>query len=121
MLLLFGAKMVASTSRSSNQNTDWRDFEREPTHPGVFVKEGVLEKYGMTQQELANAIGLSRLSINEIVNGRRNITESTALRLERLTGVSVEFWLDLQRRYNLWHAYRNEGQELERIKAVKRS
>jgi addiction module HigA family antidote len=102
-------------SKSSDQTISWRDLNREPTHPGIYVKEVILDGYGLTQQELANAIGVSRLSINEIVRGRRNITEITALRLGRLTGTSPEFWLNLQRNFSLWRAHKEERSILKSI------
>lgn len=112
--------MVASTSKSNVLRDDWDDLTRSPTYPGMYVKEGILEAYGLTQQELADAIGMSRLSINEIVKGKRSITEATALKLARLTGTNVTFWLDLQRSYNLWNAARNEADKIAEIKPLKR-
>jgi antitoxin HigA-1 len=112
--------MPAAISKSSATKTDWRNLQRPPTHPGAYVKEVILDGFGLTQQELADAIGMSRLSINEIVRGKRNLTESTALRLARLTGTSVETWLDLQRSYSLWKAARDEAADIARIKPLKR-
>jgi antitoxin HigA-1 len=74
----------------------------------------------MTQQRLADALGLSRLSINELVVGKRNLTEGVALRLARLTGTSVEFWLNLQRDYSLWNAAREDAEIIAAIKPLKR-
>lgn len=113
--------MPASTSRLSASKADWRALQRPPTHPGVYVKEAILEAFGFTQQELADAIGMSRLSINEIVRGKRNLTESTALRLARLTGTSVESWLDLQRAHSLWKAAHDDQKTIARIKPLKRT
>ncbi len=111
--------MPAVTSESLGFTNEWQKLQREPTHPGVYVKEGILEKFGLTQLKLAKAIGMSRLSINEIVLGKRNITESTALKLSRLTGTSVYLWLDLQRAYNLWHVSRHEARAIARIKPLR--
>ncbi len=112
--------MVASASKSSGFKGDWTDLSRQPTHPGAYVKEGILDAYNLTQQELADTIGMSRLSINEIVRGKRSITESTALKLARLTGTNVNFWLDLQRTYNLWHAAFDEADKIAKVKPLKR-
>src|SRR5258708_38853666 len=112
--------MPASTSKSNATKNDLRNLRRPPTHPGAYVAEGILDAFGLTQQQLADAIGMSRLSINEIVRGKRNLTESTALRLARLTGTSVDLWLDLQRAYSLWKAEREEAKGLARIKPLRR-
>lgn len=70
------------------------------THPGVIVKEWV-RKTGVSQQEFANRIHISRVRLNELVNGRRGITIDTALRLERVLGVPANHWLELQAKYDL--------------------
>ncbi|MDE2227979.1 MAG: HigA family addiction module antidote protein [Alphaproteobacteria bacterium] len=97
---------------------DWRHLNRSPTHPGEYVQREILDAYDLTQQELADAIGLSRLSINEIVRGKRSITESTALRLSKLTGTTAEFWLGLQQAYNLWHVAHNEATSIAKIQPL---
>jgi antitoxin HigA-1 len=111
--------MPASTSKLNASANDRRALKRSPTHPGAYVKEGILDAYGLTQQELADAIGMSRLSVNEIVRGKRNLTESTALRLAQLTGTSVEMWLDFQRAYSLWNVEREEAKAIAAIKPLK--
>lgn len=77
---------------------------RAPTHPGEMLLEEFLKPLGIPQKELAERIGVSYVRVNELVNGRRGITPDTALRLERLLGTSAEFWLNLQQRWDLWHA-----------------
>lgn len=98
--------------------SDWRNLHRPPTHPGVYVKELVLDELGLTQQQLADAIGISRLAINEIVRGKRGISESVALRLSRLTQTRPEQWLDLQRAFSLWKAARADAKLLARIRPI---
>ena len=62
---------------------------RTPTHPGEMLLEEFLDPMGLTQRELAEAIGVPYQRVNEIVNGRRGITPSTALRLARLSAEST--------------------------------
>jgi antitoxin HigA-1 len=88
---------------------------RQPTHPGEMLLEEFLIPMGITQQELANAIHVPYQRINEIVRGRRGVTPSTALRLAKFFGVSADFWLNLQLRWDLYNAQQIEGGELERI------
>lgn len=88
---------------------------RAPTHPGEMLLEEFLKPMGLTQLELANAIHVPYQGINELVNGRRGMTPSTALRLARLFGVSADFWIKLQLRWDLYYAKQKEAQQLELI------
>lgn len=71
-----------------------------PIHPGEHLAE-ILEELGITQYRLAKAIGVPSIRINEIVRRRRSITADTALRIGRALGMTPEFWLNLQRMYDL--------------------
>jgi len=69
---------------------------RAPTHPGEMLLEEFLKPMGLTQRELADAIHVPYQRINEVINGRRGITPSTALRLSKFFDVSADFWMNLQ-------------------------
>ena len=71
-----------------------------PIHPGEHLAE-ILEELGISQYRLAKAIGVPPIRINEIVRRRRSITADTALRIGRALGMTPEFWLNLQRMYDL--------------------
>lgn len=73
----------------------------EPIHPGEVLLEEFLKPLSLTQNGLANAIGVPPRRVNEVVLGRRGITADTALRLARYFGNSPEFWLGLQMDYDL--------------------
>jgi addiction module HigA family antidote len=88
---------------------------RQPTHPGEMLREEFLEPLHISQRDLANAIHVPYQRVNEIVNQKRGITPGTALRLAKFFGVSAEFWLNLQVRWDLYRAQTNEGKELEAI------
>ena len=88
---------------------------RAPTHPGEMLLEEFLVPLGVTQRTLADAIHVPYQRINELVNGRRGITPSTALRLARYFEVSAGFWLNLQNRWDLYNATQDEAEELECI------
>ncbi len=75
--------------------------EFAPVTPGEMLKDEFLTEYGLSQNELARAIGISPNRITEIVNGRRRITADTALRLGLYFGNSAEFWMNLQSHYDL--------------------
>src|SRR5438309_9755103 len=92
--------------------------EFAPVTPGDMLKEEFLAEYGLSQNQLAKAIGISPNRIAEIVNNRRRITADTALRLGLYFGNSAEFWMNLQSRYDLKMARRHlKPEEADRIKA----
>lgn len=91
---------------------------RQPTHPGEMLLEEFLRPMGITQRQLATAIHVPYQRVNELINGKRGITPSTALRLALFFQVSAAFWLNLQIRWDLYHAQRVEQQELDGIQDV---
>jgi antitoxin HigA-1 len=88
---------------------------RPPTHPGEMLLTEFLEPMGLTQKQLADTIYVPYQRINEIVNGKRGITPSTALRLAKFFNVSSDFWLNLQVRWDLYHANESEAQTVAKI------
>ena len=90
---------------------------RPPTHPGGMIPD-FLADLGMTQTEFADAIGVSRVRLNELIHGRRALTPSTALRLERTLGKPAYWWLGLQQDYDLWQALQDP--EMAEIRALRR-
>lgn len=94
---------------------------RQPTHPGEMLREEFLIPFRLTQRELAEAIGVPYQRVNEIVNQRRGITPSTALRLAEYFGTSSGFWLNGQMRWDLYRAAKAEATELRGIRPLSRS
>lgn len=88
---------------------------REPTHPGEMLMEEFLIPMELTQRDLADAIHVPYQRINEIVNKRRGVTPSTALRLSKFFGVTPDFWLSLQMKWDLYNAKVSEKDELKGI------
>lgn len=72
-----------------------------PIHPGEILLQEFLRPMGISQYRLAKSINVPARRINEVVQGKRNITADTALRLSRFFGTSERFWLNLQARYDL--------------------
>ncbi|MDA3895922.1 MAG: HigA family addiction module antitoxin [Desulfobacteraceae bacterium] len=89
---------------------------REPTHPGEMLVEEFLNPMSITQRDLSKAIHVPYQRINEIVNGRRGITPSTALRLAKFFDMSEDFWMNLQLRWDLYRAKRTEEGKLKMIR-----
>lgn len=94
-------------------------MEREPDelqfpHPGEILREEFLIPMGITQYRLARNLGIPPTRVTSIVKGRRAISADTALRLSRYFGTSAEFWLGLQKEYELRKTRAEIGAEIDR-------
>jgi addiction module HigA family antidote len=78
--------------------------KRKPVSVSEILVEEFMEPMGLTQGALAKAMGVQRKHVNELCNGRRSVTAATALILARVFGNSADFWLNVQRRSDLWDA-----------------
>lgn len=78
--------------------------KRKPVTVGEMLTEEFMKPLGLTQGALAEAMGVPRKHVNELCNDRRSVTAPTALILARVFGNSPEFWLNVQRRTDLWEA-----------------
>ena len=96
-------------------NTSQRKLR--PTHPGEMLREDFLPDYGLTVASLAEALGVSRQTMNELLRERRAVSPEMAIRLSRLFGNSPEFWLNAQRAVDLWDAAKALKTQVERITA----
>jgi antitoxin HigA-1 len=85
-----------------------------PVHPGEILREEVLNPLGLSVNQLAKALAVDPPRLNEIARCRRGITADTALRLARYLGTTPEFWLNLQKRYELEVARQTKQKEIER-------
>ena len=92
--------------------------KRKPAGVGEILVEEFMRPMGLTQAALADAMGVQRKHVNELCNGRRAVTAPTALILARVFGTSPDFWLNVQRRNDLWDAM-NSPHERERINRAK--
>jgi addiction module HigA family antidote len=92
--------------------------KRKPASVGEILIEEFMEPMGLTQGALAKAMGVQRKHVNELCNNRRTVTAATALILSRVFGNSPDFWLNVQRRGDLWHAM-HSPRERERIKRAR--
>lgn len=92
-----------------------RTLERRPIHPGEILREEFMPEYELSVTALAEAAGVSRQSMNELLRERRAVSPEMALRLGRLFGTSPEYWLNLQRNVDLWDAARGLKREIAHI------
>ena len=96
-----------------------RDPKRRPTHPGVILREDVLPALKMTQKEFAHWIGVSRLTVSEILNEKRTITPDMAMRLGKALGNGPQIWLRMQQTLDLWElAQQNKYQRIKTLEAA---
>ncbi len=100
-------------------NTETRTVKT--IHPGEMLREDFMPDYGLTVASLADALGVSRQTINEILRERRMISPGMALRLSRLFGNSTEFWLNAQRAVDLWNEKKRQEKMLKRIQPLSAS
>ena len=94
--------------------------KRKPATIGDILVEEFMKPIGLTQGALAQAMGVQRKHVNELCNDRRNVTAATALILARVFGNSPEFWLNVQRRSDLWEAMHSPtiSKRIERAKPL---
>lgn len=78
-----------------------------PPHPGETLKEDVLPALGLTVTQAAEQLGVARVTLSRMINGRAAISADMAIRLAQWLGGSAEIWLRLQLQYDLWHAEKN--------------
>ena len=93
-----------------------RNPDRRPTHPGAILREDALPALGITQGKLAELLGVSRLTVSQLLHEHRTLSPDMALRLEKLLGTSAESWLRMQESVDLWQA----RQQPERFATIKR-
>jgi antitoxin HigA-1 len=92
---------------------------RPPFHPGEILLKDFLEPMGITQRQLADALHVPYQRVNELINQKRGITPSTALRLSKFFGNGSSFWLNLQQNWEIYHVIQEEKQELQAISQFK--
>jgi len=94
-----------------------RRMIRRPTHPGNIIKEDYLLPLSITVKDMAESLGVSRKTLSKIINERGAITPEMALRLSRAFDTTPDFWLNLQKNFDLWQA-ETESKEWEKVKPL---
>jgi len=90
-----------------------------PPHPGEVLADTVLRKGGgISVTEFAKALGVSRVALSRVVNGRAAVSAELAIRLAAALGGSAESWLNMQIAYDLWHAEKRRRPKIERLRVV---
>lgn len=91
---------------------------RRPIHPGEIIRYEFLEPLGLTQQQLADALGITRVRINEIILGKRSVTPDTAYRLAKYFNTTPDFWINLQKNVDMWDTFQLHKKEYDKIRSV---
>ena len=91
---------------------------RNPTHPGLIIRDDFLPELQMSVNEAAEQLGVSRVTLSRVINGRSAITAEMALRVGKWLGNGPEIWIRMQGQYDLWHA-KKKGEP--KVKKAKRS
>ncbi|MCU0821340.1 MAG: HigA family addiction module antitoxin [Spirochaetes bacterium] len=93
--------------------------KQRPKTPGETLNEVFLKPLGITQEQLANRLGVTRVRLNEVLLGKRSITIDTAIRLARFFNTTVEFWIGMQVEVDMWDAMNLNQKEYEKIIPLK--
>jgi addiction module HigA family antidote len=91
---------------------------RKPTHPGAILREDVLPALAITQTELASRLGVSRLTVSELLLEKRALSPDMAIRLAHLLGTTPESWLNMQQALDIWYLETQGAQEYARIETI---
>lgn len=89
-----------------------------PAHPGEILKEDVLPELGLSVTEAAAALGVSRVTLSRVLNGRAAISADMAIRLGQWLGNGAEVWLRMQVAHDLWRASQEPRPRIERARAA---
>lgn len=97
--------------------------KRQPVSVGEMITEEFILPLGITQGELASAMGVSRRTVNELCTNKRSITVDTALMLAKVFGNTPDFWLNLQQRNDLWNALHSQKRikKIEKVKPIRKA
>ena len=90
-----------------------------PPHPGEVLRDGVFTSTGITVTEFAKRIGVTRVALSRVLNGRGGISADMAVRLTAALGGSAESWLHMQANYDLWQAEKSLKRAVAKIEPLK--
>jgi addiction module HigA family antidote len=94
--------------------------KRRPTHPGELLREDVLPALGMSQGEFASWLGVSRRTVNELLQERRPVSVDMAHRLARALKTSTDVWLNMQQAVDVWDALDRNKKKYQAIRSIPR-
>ena len=90
-----------------------------PPHPGEVLRDGVFTDSGISVTDFAERLGITRVTLSRLLNGRAGVSADMALRLAAALGGTAQSWLHMQANYDLWHAEKSLRREVARITPLK--
>jgi len=106
-------------NKNTTKSTIRLPKNRTPVPPGEILVEEYMLPYGLTQQEMATCLKISRKHLIDIIHARRPMSLEIAQRLAKFFQTSIDFWIQGQMAYDIWHAKRNPSEVLKHIKPFK--
>ena len=91
---------------------------RKPIHPGEFLREDYMPELDLSVAKLAEKLGVTRQTVNDIVRERRNLSPEMCLKLGRLFGTTPQFWMNMQAKVDIWNSLELHGAEIEAIQPL---
>jgi addiction module HigA family antidote len=85
---------------------------KPPVHPGIILREDVIKEYGLTVTDAAKLLGVTRVTLSDVLNGKASISSEMAFRLEAVFGGNADLWTRLQMKYQNWFA----AEKIRRLK-----
>lgn len=107
--------------QKANQSSMRLPKRRSPVHPGEILFEEFMMPFEITQQKMAGYLKISRKHLIDIIHAHKPVSLEIAQRLAKLLRTSVDFWIQGQMAYDIWHAERNPSKELRNIKPLRLS
>ena len=105
-------------SADPKQGDPYTFVDNTPPLPGVFIRREVIDRFGISQADLARLTRISKVRISLIINGHNPMSAEVALRLGQVTKTDPAYWIDLQSRFNLYQKSRALRQTLEKLVTV---
>lgn len=93
-------------------------ISRRPVHPGEFLREDYMPDLGLSVVALAQRLGVTRQTVNDIVREKRGLSPDMCLRLARLFGTTPQFWLNMQEKVDIWNSMEQHRDDIEAIEPL---
>lgn len=91
---------------------------RKPIHPGEFLREDYMSELDLSVAKLAEKLGVTRQTVNDIVRERRNLSPEMCLKLGRLFGTTPQFWMNMQAKVDIWNSLELHRAEIEAVQPL---
>lgn len=111
-------KSATTTERDDALVDDMIVVSREPVHPGEFLREDYMPDLGLSVAKLAELLGVTRQTVNDIVREKRGLSPEMCLRLSRLFSTTPQFWMNMQAKVDIWNSMELHHEEIEAIQPL---